>query len=136
VTASVHVPVFDASRTLARTAETSSSLRQREAELADLRGRIDFDVRTAFLDLHAAAQQVAVATTARDLAEQQLTQAQDRYAAGVAGGLEVVQAQEAVAAANENYIGSVYAHNLAKGAVARAVGVAEESIAGYLKGSR
>jgi outer membrane protein TolC len=128
--------VFEASRTLARSAETQSQLRQRQAELADLRGRVDFEVRTAFLDLNAAAQQVAVATTARDLADQQLTQAQDRYAAGVAGGLEVVQAQEAVATANETYISSVYAHNLAKGAIARALGIAEESVASYLKGSR
>jgi outer membrane protein TolC len=136
VTASVRVPVFEASRTIGRVLDAQSQLHQRQAELADFKSRIDFEVRTALLDLNAAAQQVAVAATARDLANEQLTQAQDRFAAGVAGGLETVQAQEAVATANESYIASVYAHNLAKGALARALGVTEASMQTFLKGSR
>jgi outer membrane protein TolC len=53
--------------------------------------------------------------------------------AGVADNLEVVQAQEAVAAANESYISSLYSHNLAKVELARAVGFAEEGVRQYLQ---
>ena len=71
-----------------------------------------------------------------ELADQQLTQAQDRFTAGVASNLEVVQAQEAVASATDNYLSSLYAHNLAKLSLARALGVAEEAAGQYLGGLR
>jgi outer membrane protein TolC len=61
-----------------------------------------------------------------------LTQSRDRFAAGVVDNLEVIQAQEALAAANENYISSLYAHNLAKVSLARAIGFAEEGVKQYL----
>ena len=65
--------------------------------MENLRGQIDYEVRTALLDLQAAADQVEVAQNSVDLANQTLTQARDRFAAGVADNLEVVQAQESVA---------------------------------------
>ena len=99
----------------------------------DLRGQIEYEVRVALLDLTAAAEQVEVARSSVDLAEQTMTQARDRFTAGVADNLEVVQAQEAVAAANESYISSLYAHNLAKVELARAVGFAEEGVRQYLQ---
>ena len=68
------------------------------------------------LDLQAGTEQLQVAARARDLAAQQLTQARDRFAAGVTSNIEVVQAQKAVALANEQYIAALYGHNLAKGA--------------------
>ena len=68
-----------------------------------------------------------------DLAGQTLTQARDRFTAGVTDNLEVVQAQEAVASANESYISSLYAHNLAKVALARATGFAEQGVRQYLQ---
>jgi outer membrane protein TolC len=71
-----------------------------------------------------------------DLAQQTLTQAQDRFAAGVTNNIEVVQAQEAVATANENYIASLFAHNLAKLSLARALGVAQEASKEFLGGNR
>ena len=90
-------------------------------------------MRVALLDLAAAAEQVEVARSSVDLAEQTMTQARDRFTAGVADNLEVVQAQEAVAAANESYISGLYAHNLAKVELARAVGFAEEGVRQYLQ---
>src|SRR5207302_5564291 len=106
------------------------------SQLGDLRGRIDYEVRSALLDLAAAAEQVEVARTSVDLAEQTLTQSQDRFAAGVADNLEVVQAQETVASAHESYIQSLYAHNLAKVELAYAIGAAEEGIKRFLKGTQ
>jgi outer membrane protein TolC len=86
------------------------------------------------LDLNAAADQVQVAESSVNLAQQTLTQAQDRFSAGVTDNLEVIQAQEALASANENYIASLYAHNLAKVEFAKAIGYAEQGVKNYLKG--
>jgi outer membrane protein TolC len=85
------------------------------------------------LDLASAADQVEVARQSLDLANQTLDQARDRFTAGVTDNLEVVQAQEAVATANENYIASLYAHNLAKVSFARAIGFAEQGVRQYLE---
>ena len=114
--------------------QAEATLRQNRAQAEDLRGRIDDDVRTALLDLTAAADQVEVARSSVGLAQETLTQAQDRFSAGVTDNLEVIQAQEALANANENYISSLYAHNLAKVSFARAIGFAEEGVKQYLKG--
>jgi outer membrane protein TolC len=86
------------------------------------------------LDLSAAAEQVQVAQSSVQLAQQTLTQAQDRFSAGVTDNLEVIQAQEAMAAANENYIASLYAHNVAKVELARSIGYAEQGVKDYLRG--
>jgi len=75
-----------------------------------------------------------VAQTARDLARDQLTQAQDRFAAGVSTGLEVVQAQDAVAISDENYISSLYSLNIAEASLARATGAAEKTIKAFFGG--
>jgi outer membrane protein TolC len=114
--------------------EADAQLKQARSQLGDLRGRIDYEVRTALLDLNAAAEQVEVARSSVDLAEQALTQSQDRFTAGVADNLEVVQAQEAVASAHESYIQSLYAHNLAKVELAHAIGDAEEGVRRFLNG--
>ena len=106
---------------------------QSQQQLDNLRGQIDYDVRAALLDLNAAADEVDVARQSLDLANQTLDQARDRFTAGVADNLEVVQAQESVANANENYISSLYSHNLAKISLARAIGFAEEGVKQYLE---
>ena len=106
--------------------QADAELKQQQAQLADLRARIEYEVRSALLDLQAADERVRVARSAADLAGQQLAQAQDRFTAGVTSNLEVVQAQEAVATATDNYLSALYAHNLAKISLARAIGLAEE----------
>jgi outer membrane protein TolC len=68
------------------------------------------------------------------LADQELEQARDRFAAGVASNIEVTQAQETVASASETYLAALYAHNLAKASLARAIGGAETAIIQYLGG--
>jgi outer membrane protein TolC len=128
VAGTLTVPIFQGGKV------AEATLRQARARLEDLRGQIDNDVRTVLLDLNAAADQVQVARSTVDLAEQTLAQAQDRFAAGVSDNLEVVQAQESVASAHEAYISSLYAHNLAKVELARALGNAEQGVKQYLKG--
>jgi len=116
--------------------EADARLKQARSQLGDLRGRIDYEVRTALLDLNAAAEQVEVARSSVELAEQALAQSRDRFTAGVTDTLEVVQAQEALASAHENYIQSLYAHNLSKVELARSIGDAEEGVKRYLKGNQ
>jgi outer membrane protein TolC len=132
VAGTLTVPIFQGGKAHADVLQAEASLRQAKARLEDLRGQIDNDVRNALLDLNAAADQVEVARTSVDLAEQTLTQAQDRFTAGVTDNLEVVQAQESVASAHENYISSLYAHNLAKVELARSLGNAEQGVKQYL----
>ena len=126
------IPIFQGTRVKADTLQADAALEQRKAELADLGGRIDQEVRTAFLNLESSSQLVNVARSNIDLANQTLTQAQDRFRAGVADNLEVVQAQESVASANQSYIASSYSFNLAKLSLALAIGVAERSALQYL----
>lgn len=132
----VNIPIFAGNRVHADVLEADAQLKTARSQLGDLRGRIDYEVRSAVLDLNAAAEQVEVARSSVDLAEQTLAQSQDRFTAGVADNLEVVQAQEAVAAAHESYIDSLYAHNLAKVELAYAIGDAEQGVKRYLKGTQ
>ncbi len=132
--ANVKVPLFEGGRISGEVLEADARLQERQDELENLRAQIRYQVRTAFLDLHSAESQVSVAQSTVDLAHQQMDQAQDRFKAGVVTNIEVVQAQAALATANENYISSLFAFNLAKAELARAVGGAERIVAQYLLG--
>ena len=130
----LNIPIFQGGRVRGEIVEADAVLEQRRAQLADLRGRIAAEIRTAFLDLGATGEEVQVARKAVELAQQQLTQAQDRFTSGIANNLEVTQAQEAVATANENYISSLYGYNAAKATLGRAIGGAEKTIPALFQG--
>ena len=131
---SLLIPIYTGERARAEIMESDALIEERKAEASNLRDRIEYEIRSANLDIQSAADQARVAQGARDLAQQQLTQAQDRFAAGVANGLEVTQAQEAVAGADENYISSLYALNVAEASLARAMGAAEKTIKSFFGG--
>jgi outer membrane protein TolC len=130
------IPIFQGGRVKGDVQQADALLAQRKAEADDSRNRIEFEVRSAFLDLNSAAQQVEVARSSVGLAQEQVRQAQDRFAAGVTNNIEVIQAQEALATTNDNYINSLLAHNLAKLSLARALGVAEEATKEFLGGTQ
>jgi len=132
--AGVSMTLFDGGRIRAGVEQADAELQQRRAQLADLRGQIDAQVRSAFLDLETAADQVELARSSLDLARQTLEQGRDRFTAGVTDNIEVVQAQNSVASASESYINSVFAHNLAKVALSRAIGAADARVQRYLGG--
>jgi outer membrane protein TolC len=136
VAGAVNIPIFQGGRTRGRLLEADADLRNRRAEADDLKASIYYEVRAAFLDVDATALQLSVAGKARDLAGQQLAQARDRFAAGIASNIEVVQAQDAVAVATEQFIAAQYGYALAKGAVVRGVGSSEEALRQLLGGSR
>jgi outer membrane protein TolC len=130
--AGVSVPIFTSGRIKGDITAAEAALRQRKAEAENLRGQIDYDVRTAFLNLQAAQQQITVAKENVDLANENLSRSQERFAAGVTDSVEVVQAQQALASANDQYISSLYNHNLSKLQLARALGVARTNYNQYL----
>lgn len=134
VAGTVSVSVFDGGRIRADQSAADAEIERRRNELADLRGKIDFEVRSALLDLSTAANQVTLARDSLDLANQTLAQARDRFSSGVADTIEVVQAQEAVASANQDLINSLYAHNLAKVSLARAIGGTGAALQQFLEG--
>lgn len=130
----VTVPIFNGGRTRGRLMQADADVRLRRSEVEDLKASIDYDVRASFLELATTREQLAVATRSRDLAAQQLTQARDRFAAGVASNIEVVQAQEAVATSSEQYISALYGFNSAKGSLTRVLGTAEDLVRQLLGG--
>ncbi len=130
--AGVRIPIYAGGRFQNDIDQAQTILRSRKNAVDDLRGRIDSEVRTAYLDLQSSADQVAVARGNAELAAQTLEQARDRFGAGVTDNIEVVQAQQLLASANDNYISSLNAHNAAKIALATALGVAEEGVPQFL----
>ena len=134
VAASLHVPVFEGGAAHGRIEQADAELRQREAELADVRAGLQYEIAGILLDLKTADAEVNVAHEAEQLAQQQVEQARDRFRAGVASSIELSQAQDALATASDQYISRVYAHNLAKVSLARALGDLEAHVPEFLQG--
>lgn len=133
-TASMSIPIFQGGRIRADRDQAQAIIDQRRAEYQDQRGVVELDVRNAYTDFETAVEQVRVAESNRTLALLTLQQSQDRFVAGVATSVEVVQSQETLAAADRDYVNSLYSHNLSKISVARALGQAETSVPEFLKG--
>jgi outer membrane protein TolC len=134
VRGTLSIPIFQGGSVHGDVLQADARLEQSRERLDNLRAQIDSDVRTALLNLQSSAEQVNVARSNIDLAEETLTQSRDRFGAGVTDTVEVVQSQEAVASAHEQYISSLYSYNYAKISLARALGAAEEGVKEYFKG--
>ena len=132
--AALRVPLFQGGRVAGKVLQADATLQSARATLEDLRGRVDYDVRVALLDLESARKRRAVAETALGLAREQLQQAQDRFDAGVANNIDVVQAQQAVATAEEDLIASTYEVNLGWAFLGRALGMAEQGFRQFIRG--
>ena len=136
VTGSVNVPIWQGGRTRADIQQAEATLQQREAELADQRSAIEQQIRDGLIELETAVGQVRVADSNRGYAQETLSESRDRFVAGVATTVEVVQAQEQVASAENDYISSLFSFDLARLSLARATGDAEAELPNLLKGSR
>lgn len=130
----LNVPLFEEAKLRGDAREAQAQLDQKAAQLSDLRGQVSADIHDSLLDIHAAEQQVEVARSNVQLSNEALNEAQQRYAAGVTDNLAVSQAQQALAQANDQYVSSLYQHNVAKLALARALGVAEKNYKDYVGG--
>ncbi len=123
--------VFDRDRN-GEAEQLASRVRRIDDQIADLQRGVDEDIREALLNLDSAAQQVDVAQQGRQLAQRELSLAQDRFQAGTANNVEVVTAQDELARAQENYIVAVSSHVDAKFALARAMGDTEKNILQFM----
>jgi len=131
---SLDVPLFEEGKLRGDAKQAQAQLDEETARLSDLRGQIAADVRDSILDIQAAEQLVDVARSNVQLAGEALSEAQQRYKAGISDNLAVSQAQQAVAQANEQYVAALYQHNVAKLSLARALGVAQTDYRDYLGG--
>jgi outer membrane protein TolC len=123
--------VFDRDRD-GEAEQLASRVKRIDDQIADLERGVDEDIREALLNLDSAAQQVTVAEQGKELAQRELSLAQDRFQAGTANNVEVVTAQDELARADENYIVAVTSHVDAKFALARALGDTEKNILEFL----
>lgn len=119
------VPLFKEFALRGQAQQAQAQLDTERARLSDMKAQIEADVRDALLDIASAQRQVEVARSSRDLANQALSEAQERYKAGVSDNLAVSQAQQSVAQADQQYVSSIYRDNVAKLSLARALGEAE-----------
>lgn len=128
------IPIFTGNRVHGDIQQADARLEEARERLDNLRAQIEADVRTAVLNLQSSEEQTKVAASNVDLADQTLTQSRDRFNAGVTDTVEVVQSQEAVAAAHEQYISSLYKYNFAKISLIRALGAGAQGVKQYFPG--
>jgi outer membrane protein TolC len=131
--ASLKVPIWQGGRVAGDVEQADAALDQRKAEVLDLRGQIESEIRNSYLDLQAAASQVELAKSNQQLARETLRLTREKFDAGVSTSVEVSQAVDDVASADLDYITSLFAHNLAKLSLAREMGNANTKLDDYLK---
>ncbi len=135
VSAGLNIHIFDSGRVRSDIDQADANYSQLQARYDDLKAAVDLDVRQVYVDLQVASEQIKVAQENRRLAAETLTQSVERFAAGVTNSVEVVQSQETVAAAERDYISTLFSLNLARIAFAKATGQAEQFIPKMLKGN-
>ena len=132
-TGTLSVPLFKEFALRGQAQQAQAQLDTAQAQLSDKNAQVDADVRDALLDIASSQQQVEVAKSSVALANEVLNEAQQRYANGVSDNLAVSQAQQSVAQANDQYVTSLYRHNVAKLSLARAL-AAGDNYKNYLGG--
>jgi len=125
------ISIFDRDRSGEREQIESRAARLK-AQIDDLSRGIEQDLRKAMLDIRSADQQVRVTEAALDLAQRELTLAEDRFRNGVSDNIEVITAQAALTAAQDDHIAAVAQHGDAYAALARALGATERNYQTYL----
>ena len=124
--ASVNMPLFTGGRIHAEIVKADLEIRRLEQQQEDLRNQIALDVKTALLNLRSARNEVQVANLGVQLSKEEVDQARDRFKAGVANNIEVIQAQDSLSRANDNQIAALYRFNQARADLARSVGQMEK----------
>jgi len=132
VTGTLNIPIWQGGRVGGDVEQARAALDQRRAELADTRARIESDVRNAYLDLQAAASQFELSKNNQQVARENLRLTREKFETGISDSVEVSQSRQAVASADLDYITALFAHNLAKLSLARALGGAEARLTSYL----
>ncbi|MGA3295199.1 MAG: TolC family protein [Candidatus Acidiferrales bacterium] len=131
IEAILSVTIFDRDRT-GEKQELESRVDRLKAQTEDLARGIEQDLRKAILDIHSTEQQVSVTQAAFDLAQRELSLAEDRFRNGVTDNIEVVTAQDALASAQDDRIAAIAQNADARTALARALGATEKNYQTYL----
>ncbi|HUK29741.1 MAG TPA: TolC family protein [Candidatus Acidoferrum sp.] len=121
----VVVPIFTGGRIHAETSRADLEIQKIERRRDDLRNQIALEVKTALAQLESARHQVEVANLGVQLAKEEVSQARDRFAAGVVNNIEVIQAQDALSRANDNQVAALYQFNQSRADLARSIGQME-----------
>jgi outer membrane protein len=124
--ASVNMPLFTGGRIHAEMVRADLEIKKLEQQKDDLRNQIALDVKAALLNLQSARNEVQVANLGVQLSKEEVDQARDRFKAGVANNIEVIQAQDSLARANDNQIAALYRFNQARADLARSIGQMEK----------
>jgi outer membrane protein TolC len=119
------IPLFTGGRIHAETSRADLEIHKIERRREDLRNQIALEVKTALAQLDSSRHQVEVANLGVQLAQEEVTQARDRFVAGVVNNIEVVQAQDALSRASDNQIAALYQFNQSRADLARAIGQME-----------
>jgi outer membrane protein TolC len=127
-TASLKIPIWQGGRAEGDIQQADAALSQRRAEFEDLKGQIESDVRSAYLDLQASASQVEVSQRNVQVTKEALDLTHQKVEVGVIDNVQYVQAQELVTNAEFDYINGVFAYNIAKLNLARAMGRAVDGL--------
>jgi outer membrane protein TolC len=133
-TGSVSAPILQIAKTRGEEDVAGAQVEQSRDKLADQVQQVNAEIRDSILDIQSAAKLVEAAKSNVDLANEALSEAQQRFHAGVSDNLPVSQAQSSVEQANDQYIAALYQHNAAKLSLARALGVAQTNLKDYLGG--
>ena len=119
------MPLFTGGRIHAEIARADLDIQKLRQRQADLRNQIALDVKTALINLDSSRNEVQVANLGVQLSKEEVDQARDRFKAGVANNIEVIQAQDSLSRANDNQIAALYRFNQARADLARAIGQME-----------
>jgi outer membrane protein len=123
----LEIPLFTGGRIRAEIAQADLQQKQITEKKKALEARIAREVKSAIEELESARSAVQVANLGLQLANEEVAQAQRRFAAGVTTNVEVVQAQDALARANSNQIDALYRFNQSRANLARAMGEVENT---------
>jgi outer membrane protein TolC len=133
-TGQVSVPVLQVVKNRGERQVADAVVAQSKAKLSDQAQQVNADIRSSILDIQSAAKLVEATKSNVDLATEALSEAQQRFHAGVSDNLPVSQAQTQFEQANDQYISALYQHNVAKLSLARALGIAQTNYKDYLGG--
>lgn len=118
------VGLFDGFRRETRLQEQVAAQRETDARLKDLRAQSALEVNSALIDLRAAQEQVEAVQERLRLAEQEVSQAQDRFKAGVSGNADVITALLSLNQARTLRNDALATYQAARVALAKAMGAA------------
>lgn len=115
--------IFDNGVTSAGVNEMRARLKKTQSIATQLADSIHLEVHNAYIDLRTAEENISTTQIAVSRAEEDYHLAQVRYVEGVGTNLEVIDAQEKLTQARTNYFSSLYAYNVSKAALEKAMGI-------------